>query len=180
MCRRVSLSCTAVPTLPDRNSLRKETVMSAHGPRGLSTLLCGGKRGGSPSYGRQDCVTRVAQVTAALGANSEVPRSLKRALPDEHKNIKNPSLQGMQSQALRAGRRSGQQAGVKRDREKDKRQLGRCVHCRSSPEKERGTLKRNVGLCHPVCVQPRATGKQALCWMLSNAVAFLPITASPG
>lgn len=54
--------------------------MSAHGFRGLSVHLGGEKHGGS-LY-----VTESAQITAALGANTEVTLSLKRAAPDEKKN----------------------------------------------------------------------------------------------
>lgn len=66
--------------------------MSAHSFRGLSVHLGGEKHGGSLSSGRQECVTESAQITAALGANTEVTQSLRRALPDEKKKNKNRSI----------------------------------------------------------------------------------------
>lgn len=59
--------------------------MSAHGFRGLLVHLGGEKHAGSLSSGRQECVTESAQITAALGANTEVTQSLKRAPPDDEK-----------------------------------------------------------------------------------------------
>lgn len=132
MCRRVYLSCLAEPTLPDRNSRRKEMVMSAHSSRDLSVHLGGEKHGGSLSSGRQECVTESAQVTAASGANTEVPQSLKRASPGEKIKIKTGVCRGHADPSHKS-RQKEWPLGCRQEgkREKDKGQLDRCcVHCR--------------------------------------------------
>lgn len=79
----------------------------------------------------------------------------------------------MQGRAIRADRRSGHQAGVKRDREKDKGHLRwHFVHCRPWPGKERGILRETwVSITLSSCSHGPPGGKlRAECylmWLLS-------------
>lgn len=137
LCQRGALACVGVfISLASLNlhyltETAKGRRWLCQGSRDFLVHLGGEKHGGSLSSGRQECVTESAQVTAASGANTEVPQSLKGAPPDEKIKIKTGVCRGHADPSHKS-RQKEWPLGCHQEgkREKDKGQLDRCVHCR--------------------------------------------------